>query len=565
MKRAAFVLILMGTLAPAPRAEAAATATVRRFLVAAGANRGTTDRVALRYAVSDAERVARVLTTMGGVDPADAVVLKEPNAQRLREALESLAARIPAADPGGGRTEVLVYYSGHADENGLLLNNERLAYQSLRDALGRLPADLSIAILDACSSGAITRLKGGKWQQPFLVDASSDMRGYAFLTSSSESEAAQESDRLRGSFFTHYLLSGLRGAADATGDGRVTLNEAYQFAFGETLARTTRTQGGSQHPAYDMRLAGTGDVVMTELRRTSAGLTLGEGVGGRFFVRDANRHLVAELFKPEGRVVDLGLEPGEYVIDLETIPELLTASISLTSGERRLVGPELFRSTNRDATVRRGGPPGPGLPAGPAAVAPRGPFRSRLLLDFGIFRTRGDKAATVVTSGDNTWVSGFTGGLTYEYAVDSRFAVGFSTGGHVIEASHEDLGSKNRDSALVVVPLLFRARYHFLTDNGQSQVRPYVNAGVGPYMGVISETNDAGVNESSRTLTVFGGRLGGGVDIAPTRYFSLGLDVSYDWISRFPEALRGRRDLSGLSVAVNFGFAFGPRAPYPPR
>ena len=59
------------------------------------------------------------------------------------------------------------------------------------------------------------------------------------MTSSSENEAAQESERLRGSFFTHALLTGVRGAADASGDGKVTLGEAYQFAFNETLAQTT--------------------------------------------------------------------------------------------------------------------------------------------------------------------------------------------------------------------------------------------------------------------------------------------------------------------------------------
>ena len=84
------------------------------------------------------------------------------------------------------------------------------------------------------------------------------MQGYAFLTSSSENEAAQESERLRGSFFTHALLTGLRGAADVSGDGKVTLNEAYQFAFNETLVQTTPTQAGAQHPAYDIKMAGTG-------------------------------------------------------------------------------------------------------------------------------------------------------------------------------------------------------------------------------------------------------------------------------------------------------------------
>ena len=105
-------------------------------------------------------------------------------------------------------------------------------------------------------------------------------------------------------------MTGLRGAADVSGDGKVTLGEAYQFAFGETLAQTTTSQAGAQHPAYDIKMAGTGDVVMTDVRQTTASLILGEEYDGRFFVLDARRHLVAELYKPYGRRIELGLEPG---------------------------------------------------------------------------------------------------------------------------------------------------------------------------------------------------------------------------------------------------------------
>ena len=103
------------------------------------------------------------------------------------------------------------------------------------------------------------------------------MRGHAFLTSSAATEAAQESDRIRASYFTHYLVSGFRGAADLSGDGKVTLGEAYQFAFNETLGRTVDTKGGAQHPSYDINLSGTGDVVMTDVRQTSATLVLPRG------------------------------------------------------------------------------------------------------------------------------------------------------------------------------------------------------------------------------------------------------------------------------------------------
>ncbi len=315
--RAPRVFLALGLVALAAR-PAAADVPLQRFTLVIGANFGGAERPRLQYAVSDAERFARVLVELGGVMPANEIVLRQPKLRDLLDALDLLSARVTEARrAGGGRTELLLYYSGHADERGLLLGDDRYSYRTLRDRLDQIPADVRIAVLDACASGAFTRLKGGKARPAFLVDASANMRGHAFLTSSAETEAAQESDRIRASYFTHYLISGFRGAADSSGDGRVTLNEAYQFAFNETLGRTVDTKGGAQHPSYDINLSGTGDVVMTDVRQTTATLVLGEDLEGRFFVRNAARELVVELYKPRGRRVELGVEPGAYEVRIE--------------------------------------------------------------------------------------------------------------------------------------------------------------------------------------------------------------------------------------------------------
>jgi hypothetical protein len=333
-----------------------AAETIRRFVLAAGVNNGGVERELLRYAVGDAENFTRVLTDMGGVDPADCILLRNPDLEAFEQGLEDLRRRVSAAARwGGGRLEVLVYYSGHADEKGLLIGGERETYWDLRRELEGISADVHIAVLDACASGTITRIKGGRKTRPFLVDESSNMRGYAFLTSSSEDEAAQESDRIRASFFTHYLVSGMRGAADATGDGRVTLDEAYQFAHDETLARTTGTRGGTQHPHRDIKMNGAGDVVMTDLRQISAGLVLSGELSGRFFVRNAEQQLVAELYKPEGKGVELGLEPGDYSIHLEADPQLLLSVCELQEGQRLELGRQDFHSVDKEQTVLRGG------------------------------------------------------------------------------------------------------------------------------------------------------------------------------------------------------------------
>jgi hypothetical protein len=282
-----------------------ALGATRRFLVTAGANSGGANRVPLQYAVTDAESFSNIMVEMGGVRTEDRIVLRQPDWNALNQALTTLEGRISRMPQGEKRAEVIFYYSGHADERGLLMGNDHVSYADLRARIGAIPAAVRITILDACASGAITRLKGGELRPAFLIDDSTEMEGYAFLTSSSPNEAAQESDAIGASYFTHFLVSGLRGAADTSGEGKVSLTEAYQFAFDETLARTTESQAGAQHPSYDINLSGTGDVVMTDVRETSAGLVLGKELRGRFFIRDDDDHLVAELYKPKGRIVTI--------------------------------------------------------------------------------------------------------------------------------------------------------------------------------------------------------------------------------------------------------------------
>ena len=333
-----------------------AAAEVRRLVLAAGANNGGVDRELLRYAVSDAEHFVEVLQEMGGLDPADVVLLRDPDLAAFEQGLADLGRRVQAARRWGGRLEVLLYYSGHADEEGLLLAGDHLGYQQLLDSLKTTEAAVRIAVLDACNSGSITRIKGGKPQPPFLVDESFDMRGYAFLTSSSADEAAQESDQIEASFFTHYLISGMRGAADVTGDGRVTLHEAYQFAFDETRARTIGTTGGTQHPAYEGQMRGTGGVVMTEVRRNAAGLLLDEGLAGQIAIRNAQRRLVAELNKSPGRAVELGLVPGAYTLFLQTWDAgWQVAELDLTKDEFAEVRGGDFRVLSPEDARLRGG------------------------------------------------------------------------------------------------------------------------------------------------------------------------------------------------------------------
>jgi hypothetical protein len=332
--------------------------TVRRFALVVGANDGGEDRVVLRYAGTDAEAVSAVLERFGGVAAGDLVRLSDPTPEALLETIEAMSTRIRAARLGGQHVQFVFYYSGHSDEQGLLLAGRRVSYQALRRDVQAVPADVRIAVLDSCASGAFTRTKGGAKRAPFLVSPAAEVKGHAFLTSSSVDEAAQESDRVGGSFFTHYFTTGLRGAADVDGDRMITLTEAYEFAFDETLARTEATRGGAQHAAYDIQLAGSGDLVMTDLRETTARLELPEAIGGRISIRTAGGALAAELYKPPGSAaVGLALEPGRYQITVDDGTVLWRTEIAVTEGKKAVLERNALVHVPTERTVARGGTP----------------------------------------------------------------------------------------------------------------------------------------------------------------------------------------------------------------
>ncbi len=354
-RSASAAILALGLAGPgvAIAAEGPAIA-VQRYAMVVGSNDGGPDRVQLRYAHSDALAMGDVLVDLGGVAPQDRIFLSDPDRAALDRAFTVMRQRLEAST--APRTEVVFYYSGHSDEEGLLLGGEHYGYKQLRSDVSELPADVRIGILDSCSSGAMVRGKGSVRRAPFLVDASNEVKGYAYLTSSSADEAAQEADRIEGSFFTHALVTGLRGAADMSKDSKVTFNEAYQYAFHATLRGTERTSYGPQHPGYDIQMAGSGDLVLTDLRTTTAALTLADNLRGRTSIRDAEGRLVVELEKPEGSPVELGLAPGDYTLIVRQEERFAEEPFTLHNGGTTDLSAEDLDWSRGELARARGGP-----------------------------------------------------------------------------------------------------------------------------------------------------------------------------------------------------------------
>ena len=336
-------------------APARARADVVRYALIIGNNAGDSDEPRLSYAEDDARRIQEVLRELGGFRLENTMLVRGEDSETVRRALIALNDRIRTQAQA---SELVVYYSGHADAGALHLGKSQLDLPELEQLVRGSSASLRVLILDACRSGALTRVKGGAIEPGFSVAIDPQMAsdGVVFWTASSASENAQESDALRGSFFTHYLISGLLGAADLDGNGAVTLGEAYRYTYDNTLRATSRTLSGTQHPTFHYELAGHADVVLTNLARPGdrrAQLTFPEGTGYLLIADNPDGAIVAEVGAHD-RMRKLSVKPGRYFVRGRGADALLEGTVIAAAGQQVTIRVEDLDRLAYARLVRKG-------------------------------------------------------------------------------------------------------------------------------------------------------------------------------------------------------------------
>lgn len=350
----AFALACAALLAASP-----ALARVERYAVIAGNNAGLRGEVELRYAEADALKVHDVLVGLGGFSPSNVTLLRGGNAGALRRALISMNSRIRQDITGGGAQAVLVvYYSGHGDARALHLGNTLMDLQELEQLARGSAAHFRLVIVDACRSGALTRVKGGATAPPLTIRTEARLagEGVVFLTASSANEDAQESDALGGSFFTHYLTSGLLGAADDDGNEVVTLDEAYRHVSEATIRATSRTLAGTQHPTFRYELRGQGKLALTTLPARAAHRGTIELPAGRTYLLMAGGSqgpVVAEVAATDVSR-RLSVRSGRYFVRGRGQDFLLEGEIAVEAGKTLRVEDGMLSRAEYARLVRKG-------------------------------------------------------------------------------------------------------------------------------------------------------------------------------------------------------------------
>jgi hypothetical protein len=329
------------------------------FVIAVGNNFGRSDEPRLKYAEGDATEFADVLRRLGRVSGENTTLLTGEDAKSFRGVLLRMNARIRSSQGDGAPDHALIiYYSGHSDATGLHLGDSTLPFDELKAILESSPARVRVLIVDSCRSGGITTIKGAKPAPSFAIrlDDRLDAEGTAIITSSAGSEDSQESENLGASFFTHHFVNALRGAADRDRDTRVTINEAYSYAYKETLRSTGRTLK-LQHPTYLYDIKGKGDFVFTYLSDEHSR-------AGRLGIRDPGAYLILEGHGSGTMIAEVGVEdggtelllsPGRYLVQRRAANSYREYSVELEKGDRVQLEDGKFEEVTYSRLLRKGG------------------------------------------------------------------------------------------------------------------------------------------------------------------------------------------------------------------
>jgi len=206
----------------------------------------------LRYATTDAQELAAILEGAGQVPAPQIFLLVDEKATlaNIERALSDIAARSRPQDT------VVIFFSGHGayvtdtdDDEGVgdrwdealvpydgvpqraetLLVDDLLGYR-----VRRLPVRSTVVLLDACYSGGegsnldvgadVPATDIGTAPNDIFSNADTDTNIVLLAACNSEQKAFENEEYQHG-VFTHFLLSGLEGSADANADTAITTAE----------------------------------------------------------------------------------------------------------------------------------------------------------------------------------------------------------------------------------------------------------------------------------------------------------------------------------------------------
>jgi hypothetical protein len=214
----------------------------------------------LKYTDDDAYRMYAFLKSPEGGALADEQirVLVDEDATK-----ENILNNITKTFAKAGPNDVIFFYfSGHG-LNGAFLpidfdgNNNKLEHSEIIQVLESSQAKSKIVIADACHSGSLQTAKSTTAQsaiETYYNAFSRSSGGTVLMMSSKAEETSIENNGLRQGIFSHFLIRGLKGGADADDDRLVTINELFEYVEANVKFYTNNYQTPVISGSYDVNM-----------------------------------------------------------------------------------------------------------------------------------------------------------------------------------------------------------------------------------------------------------------------------------------------------------------------
>jgi hypothetical protein len=321
--------------------------------VAVGNNLGLEREEPLQFAQKDAKSLVDVFVSMGDVARNNAFLLADKTLSQFETVIKKIKDKVAFYHPEV--VTFIFYYSGHGDEASLHFGPQKLGHARLIKMLDGISAGLKIMLIDACRTQA---QKGFHYVPRISLQLTPQgPKGRIEIRSSSPGEPSQESTELGGGVFTHYFLTALRGAADKNGDGMITLEEAYPFAYERTLRRTAAHAAESlQHPYVKWNFQGKGSWVLTRAEKAQSTLVFPKGPGIQYLVyRLPSAAVVAEVRGEKNETVRLALPSGRYLVQRRAPGKYGAMEVMLGLGRHHVLSRWDFRPLPLRLLALKGG------------------------------------------------------------------------------------------------------------------------------------------------------------------------------------------------------------------
>jgi hypothetical protein len=140
---------------------------------------------------------------------------------------------------------LIFYFSGHGSPGYFCpsdLTYPLLSHDIVKNYFKNAKAKYRLCIADACFSGTI----GTQHQTTSVVNSTQNLRDarLAVIMSSKPNQTSAETSAFNQGVFSHYLINGLKGAADLNNDHYITMGELFLYTKNETA----RNSNGAQVP-----------------------------------------------------------------------------------------------------------------------------------------------------------------------------------------------------------------------------------------------------------------------------------------------------------------------------